>query len=91
MTIIYRNQQFCFCIKSEKGERYQDEHSMQYEQDTITIIEVNLNYRNSRLIKFAKKGFQLFPSKSSVLNLKQKIICFKTICILNYKIAVFVQ
>lgn len=52
MTITHRRDIFRFGIKSEKGERYQDEHSMRYEHDTIIIIAVTLNHRNDKLNKF---------------------------------------
>ena len=55
MTITHRRDIFRFGIKSEKGERYQDEHSMHYEHDTIIIIAVTLNHRNNKLNKFWKK------------------------------------
>ena len=52
MTITHRRDIFRFGIKSEKGERYQDEQSMHYEHDTIIIIAVTLNHRNNKLNKF---------------------------------------
>ena len=59
-NFIYRNQQFCFGMQPEKGKRYQDEHSMQYEHDLIIIITVILYNINSTLIKSCKKAFHGF-------------------------------
>ena len=35
MTITYRNELIRFGIQPEKGGRYQDENSMQYEHDVL--------------------------------------------------------